>query len=275
MLTDKQIKKLQADKTIIESYDVSRVQPASYDMVVGTIFRNGKIIQEPNSKNIGGQVRENIESLIGNRKIGAILIEPGEVVTMLTKEHLNLPPDIAATAHAMNSQSSEGLLVLNPGHVDPGYHGPLTVVAMNLRKVPLALHIGDKIFTVIFEQLSEGSEKPYPSKNSGRHDFETSTNKKVVELSIGSLEKLLSVSKKDIRTAIAKHWMSKMVTTFTIIAAVAACGAFFFAMFPDLAIKSKTDLASTISAELHDGAASAEHQYQFKLPKYLNEPAYE
>jgi deoxycytidine triphosphate deaminase len=275
MLTDKQIRALQARTKMIVGYDDKRVQPASYDMVVGSIFRNGKIIQDARLNGFVERVRAKLEPIIGNRKIGAILIEPGEVVTMLTKEHLELPPYIAATAHAMNAQSSEGLLVLNPGHVDPGYCGPLTVVALNLRKVPLALHIGDKIFTVVFDKLTEESEKPYVSKLGGRDEFERAANKKVVELSIGSLESLLSVSEKDIHSAITNHWLSRLIVAVTIIAAVAASGAFLFTMFPDLAIKTKSALPSVGLRESTDSANNTTQGYKFKLPKYLGQSAYE
>jgi deoxycytidine triphosphate deaminase len=102
---------------------------------IGTIFREDQILRAE-----GGRANERI------------IIEPGEIVSVLTLEELNLPGDVAATAFAINSQSREGLMVLNPGHVDPGFRGPLSVKAINLRKVPLSIAGGDKIFTVIFER---------------------------------------------------------------------------------------------------------------------------
>src|SRR4029078_7557169 len=97
-------------KGMIRNGDPSRVPPSSYDMVVGTVFRNGKVFKHDQP---GG--------------LEPIVIAPGEVMTMLTLEELRLHQDVAATAFAMNAQSSQGLLVMNPGHIDPGYDGALTV----------------------------------------------------------------------------------------------------------------------------------------------------
>src|SRR5947208_2986327 len=98
------------------------IQPASYDLRVGTIFREGQIINADHPEHA--------------RQFS---IQPGELVSIFTLEELKLPADIAGFAFAMNALSSQGLLVLNPGHVDPGYKGPLTVKAINLRKTPISI----------------------------------------------------------------------------------------------------------------------------------------
>src|SRR6185437_8683197 len=100
-----------AHKRLIIGGELSCVEACSYDMRVGTIFRDG--------------------SRISGAK-GQVILQPGDIVSLFTLEELNLPADIAATAFAINAMSSEGLLVLNPGHVDPGFRGPLTVKAINI-----------------------------------------------------------------------------------------------------------------------------------------------
>ena len=116
LLTDKEIKDYLSQNKLIIDGDLNLVSPSSYDMRVGTIFRDGQIINSSHAK-----------------CADPVIINPGEVVTMLTYETLDLPPNIAATAYAMNSQSLDGFLVLNPGHIDPGYKGTLSIKALNLR----------------------------------------------------------------------------------------------------------------------------------------------
>src|SRR6185295_5975951 len=88
----------------------SSIQPASYDLRVGTIFRDGKIIND-------GHEEEDRH----------FSIRPGEILSFFTLDELQLPDHIARLVFAMNRWSSEGLLVLNTGHIDPGYKGPVTV----------------------------------------------------------------------------------------------------------------------------------------------------
>jgi deoxycytidine triphosphate deaminase len=226
MLNRQEIAHLVASHGLIRSYDANRLEAASYDMVIGTIFRHEQIlnVSHPKAKD-------------------PVVLEPGEVVTMLTLEELNLPPDICGTAYAMNAQSSEGLLVMNPGHVDPGYQGPLTVVAVNLRKVPLALQLEDRIFTIVFSRLAAASSHPYKNKFGSRDEFERAVNKKVVEKSIGSLKHLLSMSEADIRGLIRDHWTTRFVFGISVlgtIAAVIAAVYAYLAVLPSKEVPSQS-----------------------------------
>ncbi len=51
--------------------------------------------------------------------------------------------------------SSQGLLILNPGHIDPGFKGPISICAINLSKENFKINIGDDAFTLIISDLSE------------------------------------------------------------------------------------------------------------------------
>jgi len=139
---------------VIDGGDVSFVQGCSYDLRVGTIFtKTGRLKRQ---------------SGVGPEPV--VVIQPGEFVSVYTLEELRLPNDVAATAFAINSQSSRGLLVLNPGHIDPGYQGPLTVTAVNLTTNPLPIEGGSPIFTVVFQRLPKDTH-PY-SRNRPRDELE-------------------------------------------------------------------------------------------------------
>ncbi len=204
------ILKLIESSNLIADYETSCLQSCSYDLRIGTIFRDGQVINETHS-----------------RAEEQIIIEPGEIVSVLTLERLKLPKDIAGTAFAINSQSREGLMVLNPGHVDPGFEGPLSVKAINLRKVSLPISREDKIFTVIFEKIANMTEgyRTNISKKSREQEY----NKKDLEVSPKGLFEIIKISKddsfttkQDVQKIITDHRMSQAIVFLSFVAAIAA-----------------------------------------------------
>lgn len=182
-----------------------RLSTCSYDMAIGTIFQDGLLIDS-------------------NRPLAErqILVKPGEVVTMLTSEELHLPNHIAATAYAMNYRSSEGFLVLNPGHVDPGFKGALEIKAINLRKVSLRLCLEDPIFTVVFQTLEQtegyqGSCLPLDIRK-------REVSKKELETTVRSISSLVALNgpfptEDGVKKLIFTHWMTWLMFLFTVAAA--------------------------------------------------------
>jgi len=98
-------------------------QGCSYDLRIGSAFIGKKIISKDH----------NVEKWWTTSKKWEISVEPSEIITILTLEEISLPNYISATVFAMNSFSSTGFLILNPGHIDPGYKGPVSICAINLR----------------------------------------------------------------------------------------------------------------------------------------------
>jgi deoxycytidine triphosphate deaminase len=124
----------------------NQVQPASVDLTIGIIFRKEKRLSENSSS----------ESVIQYDKPGMVVeLAPGEIVTILTNEMIRLPKNVTGTLFPPNSLSVEGVLILNPGHVDPGYYGRVTVRLINFKEANLPLIIGGNIFTMTLEKLTE------------------------------------------------------------------------------------------------------------------------
>jgi deoxycytidine triphosphate deaminase len=119
------------------------VESCSYDMRVGTIF-------DGNSRIAAGSTHTDKN----------LQVQPGQFVYIYTLEELTLPSDVSATAYAINALSSRGFLVLNPGHVDPGFRGPLTVTAWNLNNKPQLIEVGERIITVLLARLPKAA-RPY------------------------------------------------------------------------------------------------------------------
>lgn len=224
---------------LITEYIQASIQPSSYDLRVGTVFREGQIINQ-NHQRAGEQ----------------FVIQPGEIVSLLTMEELRLPDNMIAIAFPMNKWSSEGLLVLNPGYVDPGFNGPLSVKIVNLRRTRISISRGQAIFTVSFFRIGASTTHPY-NRNKERGDREVEMNTKELEQSAGSISELLKaapdrpyttkddvdrivreqpfLTRDAVDKAIREHWMSRsgfFLAAIAAIAAVVAAVAAIILLFP-------------------------------------------
>lgn len=209
ILTKADILEELSHRRLIKDGIPENVEGCSYDLRIGTIFREGRIIK--GKQGAGDQV----------------LLQPGEIISLFTLEELDLPANIAATAFPINALSSQGLLVLNPGHIDPGFNGPLTVRVINIRYTPKSIDLGTPIFTVIFERLPQPTNKY--AKNVPREVAELRFNAADVEQNPKSLAKLVMLGKdkplmtgEEVDRRIREHWMSRWALGASIIAAIFA-----------------------------------------------------
>ncbi len=195
---------------LISDADKGNVKGCSYDLTIGTIFSEGRIINanSPEAK-------------------APHIVPPGGVISILTREQINLPTDIMATAFPINTMSSKGFMVLNPGHVDPGFRGALSVKAVNLRKTGLPLQLGTPVFTVIFERLH--TKTCAFGRNKLHVDRERDFNAPDIEVSPQTLSSLIQLDRNgpyrvrdEVNNLIRQHWMSRTSFWFTLIAAIAA-----------------------------------------------------
>lgn len=198
---------------LIRNADPGFVQSCSYDLRIGSIFQNGKCI---NHHNAGSS--DQVE------------LKPGGVISMFTHEELILPADVCATVFPLNSQSSRGLLVLNPGHVDAGYEGPITVKLLNISKHEKILKLGEPIFTAIFDRLEAPTAVPYKNSQLTRQQRETEFAEKDLNVSPGTLSKLVGEPNDDhVKRLIRSHWLSW-------VSSILAAGAFIFAIIAALPV---------------------------------------
>lgn len=117
----------------------SPVQPASIDLHVGDIFIPGSKSTKKGS--VGRPVED-------------IALGCGDTVVITSLEQLHLPTDLAAIGFPPAHLSFRGLLMTNPGHVDPGFVGHLRFAVMNVGKESITLRRNDPIVTMLFFQLA-------------------------------------------------------------------------------------------------------------------------
>src|ERR1044072_4165981 len=119
----------------------SPVQPCSLDLRIGDIFL-------PETKSGQG----------GSEKspLTRHALRPGQTAVATTLERLEFPSDFCAIAFPPSRVSFEGILMTNPGHIDPGYHGKMRFTLINMAKEIYWLERGKPIVTLCMFKLSAG-----------------------------------------------------------------------------------------------------------------------
>ena len=82
------------------------------------------------------------------------VVEPGEVVFVLSKERLKLPDNVYVQLSPKRSLSQDGIELMGGLTIDPGYEGYLVFGLRNVAGIPFSLCPGTKIVGANFFQLS-------------------------------------------------------------------------------------------------------------------------
>lgn len=120
--------------------DESPVQPCSIDLTVGEIYL-------PGSK----------ENCLGSkdRPHEHYSLKPGQTVVIRTNEEIEFTGSYSGIVFPASRVAFQGILVTNPGHVDPGYKGHMRFTVINMSREEYILNRGAVIVTMlIFEQTS-------------------------------------------------------------------------------------------------------------------------
>lgn len=94
----------------------------------------------------------------------SILIKPGHLVVVITKEEIDLPDDIIGRILTKGSFFSLGLSPVNT-YADPGFKGRLGIVLFNCSTNYIAIPPGSPIAKLELSRLREKVEKPYKSQH--------------------------------------------------------------------------------------------------------------
>lgn len=108
-------------------------QPTSLDLTVGELYL-------PDEQNISRE---------------EVVLEQGQTVYIISDEQLNFPDNIMGIGFPPSRNFINGLLMTNPGHVDPGSKNKLHFTIIYMGKRSITLRKGDKIFTLLIFELSE------------------------------------------------------------------------------------------------------------------------
>jgi dCTP deaminase len=146
----------------IENYDENRLQPASYDVLLGSdflVFDNHKIACiDPKNP-----ITESMRS-VSISEGDFFIIHPGEFVLGATLEKIGVNEKFACQIMGKSSLARLGLIIhTTAGFIDPGNNLRITLEFVNTNTVPIKLYPGMKIAQVAFYELKTPCEKPYGS----------------------------------------------------------------------------------------------------------------
>src|SRR5216683_926386 len=128
----------------------SPVQGCSLDLHIGDIYLPGKKEDE-----IGGTQNPKLD----------VELETGATAVVTTKERLHLPGDVAGFGFPPSRVSFRGLLMTNPGHVDPGYEGVMRFTVINMAKEAYHLKRGDRIVRLLLFRMDKAAHADWRQRN--------------------------------------------------------------------------------------------------------------
>lgn len=153
----------------------SPIQPCSVDLTIGRIFRtpkNSRIYEKADwTEHIGLVERHEL-------KVGSTL-------RVETKESFNFVRDFSQFGALLSPParvSRMGLLLLDLGHVDPGFAGPVRTTIVNLGRESIEIYRGMKILTALLFRIEEPVHRGYLDRR-GPRPYETGGIQDVVYLS--------------------------------------------------------------------------------------------
>src|SRR6266849_4381334 len=138
--------KLPADRYSADS----PVQGTSLDLHIGNIYLPGKKKDE-----VGG----------GDNPKSQHILETGRTAVVTTLEKLQFPSDVAGFGFPPSTVSFQGLLMTNPGHVDPGYEGFMRFTVINMAKEPFELKRGARIVRLLLFKLDVPVHADYRARH--------------------------------------------------------------------------------------------------------------
>ncbi|MBC7472384.1 MAG: dCTP deaminase [candidate division SR1 bacterium] len=153
-------KSLKLGDISIENFDKDRLQPASYDVLLGSeflVFDNHKIaFIDPKNPVQDSMSKVSIE------EDDFFIIHPGEFVLGATWEKIGVNEKFACQIMGKSSLARLGLIIhTTAGFIDPGNNLRITLEFVNTNTIPIKLYPKMKIAQVAFYELKTPAEKPY------------------------------------------------------------------------------------------------------------------
>jgi len=160
-LSGRQIKELvKRGDLIIEPFDEDLVQPATYDLRLGS-----KILASPLSSEKLGIVIELTE------KESSYRIHSGQMVGVISLEKLRIPLDVSGRFGIRSVYARRGINAFGGLQLDPGFRGRLTLNLLNVGPEPVTLTLHEPFFSVEFQRLEEPAEVAYSGPFQDQDDF--------------------------------------------------------------------------------------------------------
>ena len=158
------LKEIHSGAITLTPFDEKRLQPASYDILLGNKFvvneANGTLFVDP-AKKVFAKTREVVVE-DGEE----FILHPGVSVLGISKEYFG-SNDFLIQVGGKSSLARVGLMIHNTaGLINPGHFLHITFELCNLNNVPIILRPGMEIAQLTFSKLSSPTRQNY--KDVGR-----------------------------------------------------------------------------------------------------------
>lgn len=205
LITGRELQSAVQDESFIQGGVVASAEGVKYD------FRlSSRILKAEFGRPV------DYDDLSGSEK-SKMVIEPGEVVFVLTAERLVLPMDMIALLSPKRKLSHAGILTLGGSCIDPGYEGRLLIGLLNLSSTPFPIIPEKKLIAATFQRLQQSELNGFPAPAPPFDDFpdelvQVMQNYKPVAIqSVAESVRRLQEDLTDLRSDIRSHetWYSK------------------------------------------------------------------
>ena len=143
-------REIEAGRLTIDPYDPTQVGPASVDLHLGDEIR----VMAGGPDVIGVTDDADYRTVTRLERLDApYLLRPGETIHAITRERLQLPPDIGGWLEGRSRYARLGLMIhVTSGFIAPGVRSRQVLEMSNVAGRPLAIHAGVPVCQVVFQR---------------------------------------------------------------------------------------------------------------------------
>lgn len=171
VITDKRIRELSIDSSLIAPFNENNLQSESYDITIGnkiTLFK-----KEIFCLDISDQAEINkIYNEMDFPSDGYVL-SPKEYILVALNETVSLPDNITAHIRPKTSYTRLGVMI-SAQHCNSSYSGQLRLGVFNATEYPIRIRKGYPIAQIVFEELDQipSENKLYRNKPNAHYQNE-------------------------------------------------------------------------------------------------------
>src|SRR5713101_7809564 len=157
ILVDHQIRKaIDRGELVITDFDERSLQPASYDLRIGSHIYGGQEPDKPIDLTANGR---------------AYRLPPYGNVVLETLEDLKVPVNMTGRIGLKSGFARRGLIASTGPQIDPGFEGKLFVSLFNVTAVAHVLEYADTFLTIEFHHLDSKPTTSYECPYQGRYSI--------------------------------------------------------------------------------------------------------
>lgn len=172
ILNDGKIEALSESKYLVDPFNKSNAQPASYDVTLDSKL----VLIKANAKNASFDPMHRTSTGVRYETITipeeGYILKPGEFLLGSTVEKVQLPSNISARFDGKSSLGRIGLVThVTAGFIDPGFKGQITLEIKNNNSedIGIVLRRGMKIGQIVFSLMTNPATRSYGSHGLGSH----------------------------------------------------------------------------------------------------------